>query len=98
MSFTRNLCNKYGKQFLDTDTKTELDALKTASRKCFIKYPNQQMNLQETKYRKLFFLEKSRACQNILRKVCSETQEIADLTKISTALFLTSMQISLKKN
>ena len=33
MSFTGNLSNKHGKQFLDTATKTGLDALKTASRK-----------------------------------------------------------------
>ena len=32
-------------------------------------------------------LEKSRACKNILRKICSETQEITDLTKINTAIF-----------
>ena len=32
-------------------------------------------------------LEKSRACQNILRKICCEAQEITDLTKISTAIF-----------
>ena len=32
-------------------------------------------------------LEKSRACQNILRNICCETQEITDLTKISTAIF-----------
>ena len=29
-------------------------------------------------------LEKSRARKNILRKICSETQEITDLTKINT--------------
>ena len=33
MSFARNLSNKYGKQLLDTSTKTRLDALKTASKK-----------------------------------------------------------------
>ena len=33
LSFARNLCNKYGKEFLDTATKTGLDALKTASKK-----------------------------------------------------------------
>ena len=32
-------------------------------------------------------LEKSRSCQNILRKVCSETQEITDLTKTNFAIF-----------
>ena len=32
-------------------------------------------------------LEKSRTCQNILRKICSETQELTDLTKINTAIF-----------
>ena len=32
-------------------------------------------------------LEKSRTCQNILRKICSETQEITDLPKINTAFF-----------
>ena len=32
-------------------------------------------------------LEKSRACQNILRKICTETQEITDLTKINTTIF-----------
>ena len=32
-------------------------------------------------------LEKSRACQNILHKICSETQEITDLTKINTTIF-----------
>ena len=29
--FARNLSNKYGKQLLDTTTKTGVDALKTAS-------------------------------------------------------------------
>ena len=33
MSVVRNLCNKYGKQLLDTAAKTGLDALKTASQK-----------------------------------------------------------------
>ena len=32
-------------------------------------------------------LEKSRASKNILRKICFETQEITDLTKINTAIF-----------
>ena len=32
LSFPRSLSNKYGKQLLDTATKTELDALKTASK------------------------------------------------------------------
>ena len=32
-SFVRNLSSKYGKQLLDTATKTELDALKAASKK-----------------------------------------------------------------
>ena len=32
-------------------------------------------------------LEKSRTCQNILRKICSETQELTDLTKINTTIF-----------
>ena len=31
-------------------------------------------------------LEKNQAYQNILRKICSETQEITDLTKINTAI------------
>ena len=31
--FARNLCNKYGKKLLDTATKTQLDAAKTASKK-----------------------------------------------------------------
>ena len=33
LSFARNLFNKYGKQLLDTATKTELKALKTAFKK-----------------------------------------------------------------
>ena len=33
LSFTRNLSNKYGKQLLDTGAKTELDAVKAASKK-----------------------------------------------------------------
>ena len=33
LSFARNLSNKYGEQLLDTATKRELDALKTASKK-----------------------------------------------------------------
>ena len=33
LSFTSNQSNKYGKQLLDTTTKTELDALKTISKK-----------------------------------------------------------------
>ena len=33
MSFTKNISNKYGKQLLDTATKTGLDALKSASKK-----------------------------------------------------------------
>ena len=33
LSVVRNLCNKYGKQLLDTAAKTGLDALKTASQK-----------------------------------------------------------------
>ena len=33
MSFARNLSNKCGKQLLDTATKTELDTLKTTSKK-----------------------------------------------------------------
>ena len=33
MSVVRSLCNKYGKQLLDTAAKTGLDALKTASQK-----------------------------------------------------------------
>ena len=32
-------------------------------------------------------LEKNQACQNIQRKICSETQGITDLTKINTAVF-----------
>ena len=37
LSFARNLSNKYGKILLDTATKTELDALKTTSKKLFHK-------------------------------------------------------------
>ena len=37
LSFARNLSNKYGEILLDTTTKTELDALKTASKKLFHK-------------------------------------------------------------
>ena len=33
LSFARNLSNKYGKQLLDTATKTGVDALKTAFKK-----------------------------------------------------------------
>ena len=33
LSFARNLSNKYGKQLLNTTTKTGLDALKTSSKK-----------------------------------------------------------------
>ena len=33
MSFAKNISNKYGKKLLDTATKTELDASKTASKK-----------------------------------------------------------------
>ena len=33
LSLSRNLPNKYGKQLLDTATKTAVDALKTASKK-----------------------------------------------------------------
>ena len=33
LSFTRKLSNKYGKELLDTAAKTELDAVKTASKK-----------------------------------------------------------------
>ena len=33
LSVVRNLCNKYGKQLLDTAAKTGLDALKTTSQK-----------------------------------------------------------------
>ena len=33
LPFASNLSNKYGKQLLDTTTKTELDALKTVSKK-----------------------------------------------------------------
>ena len=36
-SFARNLSNKYGKQLLDTATKTKLDALKTVSKKVVYK-------------------------------------------------------------
>ena len=32
-------------------------------------------------------LEKNRACQNILRKICSETQEITALTKLNSTTF-----------
>ena len=32
-------------------------------------------------------LEKSQACQNILRNICSDTQEITHLTKINSAIF-----------
>ena len=37
LSFARNLSNKYGKQLLDTATKTRLDALKSTSKKYSIK-------------------------------------------------------------
>ena len=37
LSFARNLSNKYGKQLLDTATKTGTGALKTASRKAIHK-------------------------------------------------------------
>ena len=37
LSLVRNLSNKCGKQLLDTATKTELDALKTASKKVVYK-------------------------------------------------------------
>ena len=33
MSLTRNLSSKYGKQLLDTGTKTGIDVLKSASKK-----------------------------------------------------------------
>ena len=33
LSFARNLSNKYGKQLLDTATKTGIQSLKTASKK-----------------------------------------------------------------
>ena len=33
LKFVRNLSNKYGKQLLNNDTKTGLNALKTASKK-----------------------------------------------------------------
>ena len=33
LSFARNLSNKYGKQLLDTATKTAIESLKTASKK-----------------------------------------------------------------
>ena len=33
LSFARNLSNKYGKQLLDTVSKTGIDALKAASKK-----------------------------------------------------------------
>ena len=39
LSFGRNLSNKYGKQLLDTATKTGIDALKTASKKVAHKAP-----------------------------------------------------------
>ena len=39
MSFVRNLSNKYRKKLLDTVAKTELDALKTASKKVVHKTP-----------------------------------------------------------
>ena len=35
LSFAKNLSNKYGKQLIDTATKTGLDALKTGSNKEF---------------------------------------------------------------
>ena len=44
LSFVRNLSSKYGKQLLDTATKTVLDALKTASKKESIKQLKQQVN------------------------------------------------------
>ena len=33
LSFGRNLCNKYGRRLLDSATKTELDALKSSTKK-----------------------------------------------------------------
>ena len=33
LSFKRNLCNKYGKQLLDTAKQTGVDALKTVTNK-----------------------------------------------------------------
>ena len=33
LSFGRNLANKYGRQLLDTTTKTGIDALKTRTKK-----------------------------------------------------------------
>ena len=43
------------------------------------------MNLGKNKY--FLNLEKSWACQNILCKICSKTQEITGLTKINSAIF-----------
>ena len=45
------------------------------------------MNLGEKSNKYFLNLEKCRAHKNILRKICSETQEITDLTKINTAIF-----------
>ena len=39
LSFERNLSNKYRNQLLDADTKTGLDALKTATKKVVYKVP-----------------------------------------------------------
>ena len=43
--------------------------------------------LGEKSNKYLLNLEKSRAHKNILRKICSETLEITDLTKIITSIF-----------
>ena len=45
LSFGINLSNKYGKQFMDTDTQTELDAPKTASKKVVYKAAEATGNL-----------------------------------------------------
>ena len=41
LSFARNLSNKYGKQLLDTATKTAIESLKTASKKVVHKVTNE---------------------------------------------------------
>ena len=49
LSFARNLSNKSGKKILGTATKTELDALKTASKKVVHKAVEATGKAQEMK-------------------------------------------------
>ena len=41
-------------------------------------------------------LEKTRSLKNILRKICSETQEITDLTKIYANLFKEKLKTNIE--